>query len=296
MRRLPILFLVAAGFLLACNNASNPVIDSVENVVLKNKIGLNAFSFNRLLRADSIDIFDLLDYSADIGFDGVDITGYYFKGYPSPPSDDYIYSVKKRAYQLGLDICGTGVKNDFCNPDPNVRKQTIALTKEWILVAQKLGAPALRVFQGSDVSQDHSWDEMAVWMSNAIRECADFGKQHGVMIEVQNHNSFLKTAEDVHKIMAMIDHEWVGLMLDVGSYRTADPYKDIEETIQYAISWQLKEDVFVNGERRPVDLEKIKRIILNSDYKGYLPIETLGEGDPYIKVSRFYDDIIETFK
>ncbi len=289
-------FIVCTILLIACNNASEQVIDSVPKVVLKNKIGLNAFSFNRLLRADSIDIFGLLDYSAETGFDGVDITGYYFKDYPKPPSDKYIYSVKKRAYELGLDICGTGVKNDFCNSDPEIRNQTIELTKQWILVAEKLGAPAIRVFQGTDVSKDHSWDEMAVWVADAIRECADFGEQHGIMIEVQNHNSFLKTAEDVNKIMEMIDHKWVGLMLDVGSFQTADPYKDIEETIKYAISWQLKENVFVNGERRSVDLEKIKKIIINSDYKGYLPIETLGEGDPYMKVSRFHSDIIRTFK
>ncbi|MFT4567231.1 MAG: sugar phosphate isomerase/epimerase [Saprospiraceae bacterium] len=295
MRYLVIIFLF--GMLLLCrNNATGQVIHSGQNIALKNKVGLNAFSFNKLLSADSIDIFGLLDYSSDLGFDGVDLTGYYFKGYPEPPSDEYIYSVKKRAFKLGLDICGTGVKNDFCNPDAEVRKQTIELTKKWILVAQKLGAPAIRVFQGSETSPNHSWDEMAGWVSDAIRECADFGKQHGVMIEVQNHNSFLKTAKDVHRIMEMIDHEWVGLMLDIGSYRTADPYKDIEETIQYAISWQLKENVFVNGERREVDLEKIKRIILNSEYKGYLPIETLGEGDPYKKVDKFYRDIIEILK
>ena len=289
-------FIICTVLLIACNNASEQLSDSVPKIVLKNKIGLNAFSFNKLLRADSIDIFDLLDFSAETGFDGVDITGYYFKGYPNPPSDKYIYSVKKRAYELGLDICGTGVRNDFCNPDPEVRYKTIELTKKWILVAEKLGAPAIRVLQGSNISQDHSWDEMAVWVAEAIRECADFGEQHGVMIEVQNHNSFLKTAEDVHKIMEMIDHEWVGLMLDVGSFRTADPYKDIEETIKYAISWQLKENVFVNGERRAVDLEKIKQIILDSEYKGYLPIETLGEGDPYIKVASFYADIMKTLK
>ena len=51
-----------------------------------------------------MDIFQLLEYCADIGFDGVDITGYYFPAYPEVPSDAYIYSVKKRAFELGLVI------------------------------------------------------------------------------------------------------------------------------------------------------------------------------------------------
>ena len=71
---------------------------------------------------------------------------------------------------------------------------------------------------------------------------------------------------------------------------------DIAETIKYAISWQLKEDVFINDVRTPIDLQKIKQIILNSDYKGYLPIETLGAGDPFVKVERYYGEVIRNLK
>lgn len=280
----------------SCSDSSQKDNEKKQEVALKNKIALNAFSFNRLFKADSITIFEMMGYCARLGFDGVDITGYYFPGYPTPPSDETIYSVKKRAFELGLDICGTGVKNDFCSPDPEARNQTKELIKNWILVAEKLGAPAIRIFQGVDISEDHTWDEMAKWATEVIIECADYGREHGVVLEIQNHNNFLKTAEDVHKLMKMIDHEWVGLMLDIGSYRTEDPYKDIAETIKYAISWQLKEDVFINGERTHVDLVKIKNIISQSDYKGYLPIETLGAGDPYTKIEEFYSEIIKTLK
>jgi len=153
---------------------------------LQNKIAINAYSFNALLKTDSMDLFSFLDYCDELGVDGVDLTGYYFPGYPAPPSDEYIYSVKKRAFELGIDICGTGVRNDFCNPDPAMRQKDIALTKEWIIVAEKLGAPALRILQGNKISEEHSWEEMAEWAAEIIIECADFGKEHGVMLELQN--------------------------------------------------------------------------------------------------------------
>jgi len=79
----------------------------------KLKISLNAFSFDKPLHAGTMTISDLLDYCARIGFDGVDLTGYYFPGYPAIPTDEFIYEVKKKAYRLGLGISGTGVKNDF---------------------------------------------------------------------------------------------------------------------------------------------------------------------------------------
>src|SRR5262245_57512188 len=83
----------------------------------KIKIGLNAYSFNRPLTAGQMTLFDVIDYCAAHNVDGVDTTGYYFPGYPKVPPDDYIYSLKKKAYLNGVTISGTGVRNDFTLPD-----------------------------------------------------------------------------------------------------------------------------------------------------------------------------------
>ena len=44
------------------------------------KISLNAYSFNIPLREGKMTLGDLLDFCAQTGFEGVDITGYYFPG------------------------------------------------------------------------------------------------------------------------------------------------------------------------------------------------------------------------
>ncbi len=68
------------------------------------KTSLNAFSFNVPLANGSMTMDDLLTAGAGFGFDAVDITGYYFKGYPVVPTDEYLYNVKRKAFGLGLDI------------------------------------------------------------------------------------------------------------------------------------------------------------------------------------------------
>ena len=50
------------------------------------KLSLNAFSFDKPLRAGTMSLDDLLDFCAKTGFDGVDLTGYYFPGYPAVPT------------------------------------------------------------------------------------------------------------------------------------------------------------------------------------------------------------------
>jgi hypothetical protein len=53
------------------------------------------------------------------------------------------------------------------------------------------------------------------------------------------------------------------------------------------VSWQLKENVGIGGKDTPTDLNKIKAAIDRVGYRGFLPIETLGAGDPKEKVPEF---------
>jgi sugar phosphate isomerase/epimerase len=252
------------------------------------KLSLNAYSFDKPLSEGTMSLDDLLDFCAKTGFDGVDLTGYYFPGYPAVPTDEYIFHIKRKAFLLGIDLGCTGVRNDFTWADPVRREEEKKLVRNWIQVARKLGAPGLRIFTGVLSEEEYSWDQRAKWIVNDIRECADFGRQNGVMIAVQNHHDFMRSAAEVEKVMKMVDHGWAGLMLDIGSYHSPDPYADIASTAKYAITWQIKEKVFVNDAQVDTDYEKVISIVRKCGYRGYLPLETLGEGDPSVKVEALY--------
>ena len=116
-----------------------------------------------------------------------------------------------------------------------------------------------------------------------------------ILLALQNHNDFLKTSSDVEKIFQLIDTKWVGLLLDIGSFHTPDPYADVAKNAKYAISWQLKEKVFVNDTQVDTDYTKIIDIVRKSGYRGYLPLETLGEGDPVTKLEVLFKKVL-TFK
>ncbi|MFA5326347.1 MAG: sugar phosphate isomerase/epimerase family protein [Prolixibacteraceae bacterium] len=254
------------------------------------KTSLNAFSFNRPLMAGEMNLDDLLEFCAANKFDAVDITAYYFPGYPKVPTDEYLYYIKQKAFKLGLEISGTGVRNDFTDPDPEKRKESVQLVKNWILAAEKFGAPVIRVFSGTDDPKGKSREEVVNYLVQDLKECADFGKKHGVVVAIQNHNDFIKTADQVIEIIQKVNSDWFGLILDTGSFRT-DPYKEIAQTIPYAVNWQLKENLYVNGVEQKTDLDRLMQIIQPSGYRGYLPIETLGEGDPHVKVPVFLKEV-----
>lgn len=248
------------------------------------KLSLNAFSFNEPLLGGKMSLDQLLEfcYAEEIG--ALDITAYYFYGYPAVPADDLIYQFKRKAFQLGIEISGTGVRNDFTDADSTKRKEHVQLVKNWIVAAAKIGAPVIRIFAGNKNPAGKEREEIQSRILASIQECVEFGKKYGVIVALQNHNDFIQTADQALDFIRQIDSRWFGLVLDTGSYRVGDPYQEIAKTAMYAVNWQIKENVFINGQEVEADISKLVNIIMESGYKGYIPIETLGKGDPATKV------------
>ncbi len=259
------------------------------------RLGLNAYSFDKPLKAGTTTLEDVVRYCAEHRIDALDATGYYFPGYPKVPSDEAIFSLKRTAFLNGVALSGTGVRNDFTLPDNERRKAEVQLVKDWIEVASKLGAPVIRVFTGPKMPDGHTFDEVLEWMIPNFVECAAFGQKHGVIVGLQNHNDFAKTADQTIRIITAVNSAWFGSILDVGSLREKDPYEEIERLLPYAVSWQLKEAVGYGTKEVPTDLAKVKAIIDKGGYRGYLPVETLGAGDPAQKVAVFIEQARKVF-
>jgi sugar phosphate isomerase/epimerase len=219
---------------------------------------------------------DAVHFCAQHSVDALDATGYYFPGYPKVPPDEYIHDLKRTAFVNGVAISGTGVRNDFAVADAAARSNDVQMVKDWIVVASKLGAPVIRVFSGRERPAGHNFEEAVAWMVADFKECAAFGKEHGVVVAIQQHNDFLKTAAETIRVIDAVNSDWFGCILDIGSPRSGDPYAEIEKLVPYAVSWQIKENVGRDGKDEPTDLAKIKAIIDRLGYRGYVPFEALG--------------------
>ncbi len=269
------------------------------------KVSLNAYSFNKLLndnirgRGPGITLPALLEFAARQRFDGFDATGYYFPGYPKVPSDGYVKELKQKAADLGIGISGTGVRNNFTPSDKSVRDAGVQHIKEYVEVAAKLGAPVIRVFADTQmrsqtwetVAKGFTRDQVQDWIAAALRECAEQGKKFGVRIGVQNHGDFLQTGEQLLALVKAVGSEWCGPIVDTGYFKSKEPYADMALVAPQAVNWQVKQSPFGEESEVPTDLVKLMRIVRNSGYHGYLPIETLSpkgkEYDPFTVVPAF---------
>ena len=278
---------------MAENKTSPPVTGPIAN---RFKISLNAYSFNAPLTSGKTGLEQVIEFCAETGFDAVDLTGYYFPGYPQTPSDEWVFNLKRKAHRLGVAISGTGIRNDFVQSDPSARAADEALVKKWIETAAKLGAPVIRIFTGKALAGDEQREVITNQVAAHIRSCVEWGKAHGVIVAMQNHNDFIKTAAQAIDLIKRVNSEWFGLVLDTGSFITEEPYGEIAKAAPYAVNWQIKEKLSYNGRQQDMDLAKLTKIIRGSPYRGYLPIETLSAGDPFQIVPPFLHKVREALQ
>jgi sugar phosphate isomerase/epimerase len=268
------------------------------------KPSLNAYSFSDLLEANAkdatkgIDLFGVCDFCAKHGFDAVDVTGYFFPGYPNAPTDQYLVKLKRHAFDLGLALSGTGVRNDFTTADAKVRAEGVQRVKTWIEVAAKLGAPTVRAFADSqapfknwhEASGNATRDTVEQWAADALRECAEYGERHGVIVAVQNHLDFISTGPQHVSLLDRVNHPWCRAMVDTGSYATEDPYADIALVAPRAVNWQVKETMRSRVDSPRIDMTRLVTIVRRSGYHGFLPIETLRMGrasyDSFVEIPK----------
>ena len=268
------------------------------------KPALNAYSFLEMLNenmkdpAKGIDLFGVCDFCAKHDIEAVDLTGYFIPGYPKPPPDAYISRMKRYVHDRGLVISGTGVRNDFAVADKGVRAEGVRLTKEWIEVAARLGAPVVRVFAGPQqpikdwqaASGNAKREDVEDWMANDLRACAEHGEKYGVIVAVQNHGDFIGTGPEHLSLLKRVNHPWCGPLVDTGKYFGDDPYADIAMMVPYAVNWQIKETLGSSLRSPPADFKRLAKIIRDGGYRGFLPIETLAMGrkdyDPFVEVER----------
>lgn len=268
------------------------------------KPALNAYSFLEQLTVNmkdaskGIDLFGVCDFCTKHNIEAVDLTGYFFPDYPKPPADRYVNRMKRYTHDRGLVITGTGVRNDFATADKAVRATGVQLTKDWIEVAARLGAPVIRVFAGpqapfkewSAAAGNAKREDVEAWMADSLRECAEHGAKFGVIVAVQNHGDFLNTGAEHLSLLKRVNHPWCGPLVDTGKYLTDDPYADIAMMVPYAVNWQIKETLGSTVKSPRADFKKLAKVIHDGGYRGFLPIETLAMG------RKDYDPAAEVLK
>ncbi|MFK7820040.1 MAG: sugar phosphate isomerase/epimerase family protein [Planctomycetaceae bacterium] len=265
------------------------------------KLALAAYSFNQLfsrrgtpeqIAAAKMKLEDFIDYCAELGVEGTELTGYYF---PKNITPKYLASLKQRTFRAGLEISGTAIGNDFCLPDGEKRDAQLAMCREWVDHAAAMGAPVIRIFAGR-VAQGDSEEAAIERCVAGINESLEYAATKGVFLAMENHGGITATPDQMMKIIDGIkDKSFFGINFDSGNFRTDDPYRDLERIAPLAINAQLKVSMHPQGgKKEPADFARIVKMLRKHNYRGYVVLEfEENVEDPKAEIAKHIDQLRE---
>ena len=150
-----------------------------------------------------IDMFQFIDFCAEHGCEGAELTSYYF---PKGFTGDQFAQVRRHAHLRGVTVSGTAVGNNFTLPPGRDRDDDIAGVKRWVDHAVLLGAPHIRVFAG-DGRKAGSRPAAVKQCIEALEECADYAGKRGIVLGIENHGGIVATADELLEIVHAVDRK-----------------------------------------------------------------------------------------
>jgi sugar phosphate isomerase/epimerase len=237
--------------------------------------------------ARDMDMFSFVDYCAEHGCVGAELTSYYF---PPDINTDYLLKLRRHCFLRGVEVSGTSVGNTFTHPPGRQREEQIQYVKKWIDYAAAMGAPHIRVFAGG--SDKQSKEEAVKNCISSLQECADYAGKHGIFLGIENHGGIVAEPSALLEIIHAVQSKWVGINLDSANFHTDDPYADFARCAEFAVNVQIKTEVHPrNQATQPADFKRYTKILREAHYQGYVALEYEAAEDPRTAVPRALSEL-----
>ena len=248
--------------------------------------GCCAYSYAKLLKAGKMTMEDVIGKAVELGIEGVDMTGYWFKS--TEPA--YLASLRHLAHKNGVCFSGAATGASTVQADAAKRAQVLEEIKKWTDVTEALGAPHLRVFAGK-LPPGATVQQGIQWAVETLKVACEYAGKKGITLGVENHEGITQNADVCIELVHRIDSPYFGINLDITNFiatAQADAYAQIEATAPYATHTHIR-DVFAN--KQAVDLDRVWPLFAGANYKGFMSAEYEGEEDPSAGVPKLVEKI-----
>ena len=170
------------------------------------KLGLVTYNL-----ANKWDLATLIERCKTTGFEGVELRTTHAHGVEPSLSKSQRLDVRKRFEDSGITLWGLGSICEFHSDDPAVVKQNIETCKDFVLLAQDLGAKGVKVRpNGFQEAKGIPIEKTLGQIGLALNECGRFAADHGIEIWLEVHGAGTCHPPHIRTILDRCNHPSVG--------------------------------------------------------------------------------------
>lgn len=252
----------------ACAARAGRILEAEPRYTGRLRPGLVAYTYREQLAAKKLNYEDVIKMVADFGLEGLDTTVYWFPD----NSPAYLASLRRTAYKNAVTLYSIATRVRLCQETPELRQAEVEKAKEWVDVADRLGATHVRVFGGS-VPKGASESQAIGWAVETLKRAAEYSASKGILIGVEDDGGLTATAEPTIEIVKQTDSPWAGMNLDSGNF-PKNGYAQVEMAIPYAVSTHIKTLISSpDGKKEKADWDRLFGMFAKGGYRGFVSLE-----------------------
>lgn len=242
------------------------------------KLGLVTYNL-----AKDWDLPTIIAMCEKAGFEGVELRTSHAHGVEVTLSPAQRAEVRKRFADSPVALAGLGSAFEYDAIDPEVVRQNIEGTKEYVRLAADVGAPGVKVRPNRlHVKEGVPKEKTLEQIGLALRECGEFAADYGVEIRLEVHGHETCLLPNIHAILDAANHPnvyvcWNSNLEDMDEQGSIDAgFELVRRKIRLVHINELAD------ERYP--WRRLFQLLAADGYKGF----TLAEiGQPSLEPERF---------
>jgi sugar phosphate isomerase/epimerase len=151
------------------------------------------------LIAQNWDVPTIIKNLTEAQFDAVELRTTHKHGVEISLAKPERAAVRKQFDDSPVTIGGLGTTCEFHSPDPAVVRKNVDETKAWVLLAQDLGSPSVKV-RPNGLPKEVPEEKTLEQIGTSLAECGGFARDHGVVIQLEVHGTDTSRVPRIRKI------------------------------------------------------------------------------------------------
>jgi sugar phosphate isomerase/epimerase len=191
---------------------TTPLLSAAENktdpsfITGKPKMKLGIVTYNI---AKDWDVPTIIKNCAETKFQGVELRTTHKHGVEVNLTKEQRSEVRKQFADSPVQLMGLGSAFDYHTPDQAKLRADIEATKQYIILAQDVGATGVKV-RPNGLPKGVPKEKTLEQIGKSLRELGDFGADHGQQIRLEVHGPETQFPPNIKTILDVADHKNVG--------------------------------------------------------------------------------------